>query len=74
MTLYFSKELVEAVRFRTHYLKIVGSNSGALTISFFKDPIPVNRENKFHTFSNYNHISKVGFLLFQWNKYTYMCY
>jgi len=34
MTLYFSKELNEAVRFRTHNRKILVSNPGALTISF----------------------------------------
>ena len=49
MTLYFSKVLAEAVRFRTHNTKIVVSNPGALTI-FFKDPIPGNRENKYTQF------------------------
>jgi len=61
MIFYFSKELVEAVRFRTHNWKIVGSNPGALYISFYNILSQVKGKNK-QTFSIYKHVYNVEFL------------
>ena len=57
------KDLAETVRFRTHNLKILGFNPGALTNSFLRILFQVIGKGNTHIFNLQTYIYNVGILL-----------
>ena len=69
----FSKELVEAVKFRTHNWKTVGSNPAAFTIFFLRILSYVcNREYKYTHVSGLHAYIKLQALHFLLRLYTFI--
>jgi len=67
MVLCFSKELAEAVRFRTHDWNVLVSNPAAYTISSLKDPIAGIKKINTHIFYFNLETFKMYFIFFYFN-------